>query len=468
MIKNNKLLNNKFMIDNSTICAIATASGSGAIAIIRLSGNEAINIADKIFVSKSKKKLIQQKANSIHYGEIKNETKLIDEVLVSVFKSPHSYTGENSIEISCHGSLYIQQKILNLLVENGARVANPGEFTQRAYLNGKMDLSQAEAVADLIASSSESSHKIALNQMRGSFSNELSALRNRLLNFTTLIELELDFSEEDVEFADRKQLIELINNIEHHIKKLIDSFTVGNTIKQGIPVAIIGEPNVGKSTLLNILVKEDRAIVSNIPGTTRDTIEDTIVIDGILFRFIDTAGLRNTDDYIENLGIERTQKIINIAEIVILVVEPNSLINKLYPRIQNIINKNKKIIIAINKIDTYKNNYTNEQKNNFTTVYISAKKEQNIDKLISNLVRLSGYNDYNEKDVIVTNTRHYEALEKSYKSILRVIEGLENQLSGDFIAQDIREVLHYLGEITGNISTDEILGNIFNNFCIGK
>ncbi len=452
-----------------TICAIATAPGSGAIAVIRLSGEHAINIADTVFKSANKtKKLINQKANTIHFGSIRDGNQIIDEVLLSIFKTPHSYTGEDSIEISCHGSNHIQSRILELLINNGARLAQPGEFTLRSFQNGKMDLSQAEAVADLIASSSESTRKVAMNQMRGGFRDEIQDLRAQLLNFISLIELELDFSEEDVEFADREQLKNLVRKIDQHLKILIDSFKLGNVIKNGIPVAIIGEPNVGKSTLLNALLNEDKAIVSDIPGTTRDAIEDVVNLNGVLFRFIDTAGIRETQDTIENLGIERTFSKIENAEIVLLMVDAS------YSNIENSISEiknkigDKKLLIIINKIDLIGKTDLEAIKSLYETVEIAAKHKQNIRELIDKLKVAANLGSIDQGDTIITNARHYEALSRASEAIQRVLDGMENQIPSDFLAMDIREVLHYLGEISGEVTNDEILGNIFKNFCIGK
>ena len=464
------------MIDESTICAISTAPGNGAIAIIRLSGNKSINICDKLFVpAKKKAKLIQQNANTVHFGTINDNNKIIDEVLVSIFKNPHSYTGEDLVEVACHGSLYIQQKILQLFITNGARLAKPGEFTMRAFFNGKMDLSQAEAVADLIASTTEASHKVAINQMRGGFSNEIKILRDQLVKFTSLIELELDFSEEDVEFADRNDLKKLVNEIETLLSHLINSFELGNVIKNGVPVAIVGNPNVGKSTLLNILLNENRAIVSEIPGTTRDVIEDTININGISFRFIDTAGLRETHDKIETLGIEKTYQKINLASIVLLLVDAQDKSEDIEYQINNIkkIIDDKKFIVIVNKMDKLNNTELNTKidflkDKDYSLINISAKNNFNIDTLTNELIKTVNFSSLNANDVIVTNARHYEALLKAKENILRVIKGLNDNISGDFIAMDIRQVLHYLGTITGEITTDEVLGNIFKNFCIGK
>jgi len=452
-----------------TICAIATPHGSGAIAIVRLSGDNAIDIADLVFKPAKKTKNLQtEKANTIHFGTIMDGKQIIDEVLLSIFKAPHSYTGENSIEISCHGSKHIQSRILGLLIKNGARLAQPGEFTLRSFQNGKMDLSQAEAVADLIASASESSQKVAMNQMRGGFRDEIQDLRSQLLNFISLIELELDFSEEDVEFADREQLKKLVEKISQHFKLLINSFKLGNVIKNGVPVAIIGEPNVGKSTLLNALLNEDKAIVSDIAGTTRDAIEDVVNLEGVLFRFIDTAGIRETTDTIENLGIERTFSKVEKAEIVLLIVEATQ--KDLKNSISEIKNKIgvKKLIIIINKIDLAKKTDVEAIKLLYETVEISAKYKENIGGLIKKLQNLAGLGKINKGDTVITNARHYEALSKAHEAIQRVGNGIDSQIPSDFLAMDIREVIHYLGEISGEVTNDEILGNIFKNFCIGK
>lgn len=465
------------MNNNDTICAIASAHGKGAIAIIRISGENAISITDKIFESANKSKILANQATSTtHFGYIKDAGNIVDEVIVSIYRKPHSYTGENSIEISCHASSYIQQKILQLLIESGARLASPGEFTQRAFLNGKMDLSQAEAVADVIASSNLASHKIAINQMRGGFSHEINSLRQELLNFISLIELELDFSEEDVEFADRSELSKLIAKIDTHISKLENSFKLGNAIKNGIPVAIIGKPNVGKSTLLNVLLNDDKAIVSEIEGTTRDTIEDVVNIGGFNFRFIDTAGLRKTTDTIETIGIERTLLKVEKSEIVLYLFDKediSSVSGDSDYEFESIISKypNKKYIAVVNKIDKSEApNYVKQTKiyNDIDTVYISAKDMINIENLTNILIKSVDYDASSDNDIIVSNIRHYQALSKASEAIARVKQGLINNITSDFIAQDIREVLHYLGEITGEINTDDILGNIFKNFCIGK
>jgi len=465
------------MIHNQdTICAIATGSGSGAISVIRISGNESISICDSIFRSTNKeKKLANVAANTIHFGTIVEGKDIIDEVLVSVFRAPHSYTGEDSIEISCHGSSYIQQKIMQMLTNGGARIATPGEYTQRAFMNGKLDLSQAEAVADLIASSNQAAHKLAMTQVRGGFSKEIEALRYELLNFISLIELELDFGEEDVEFADRKQLTTLTDKICKVIGRLKDSFRLGNAIKNGIPVTIAGDTNVGKSTLLNTLLNEERAIVSEIEGTTRDVIEDVVNIEGVAFRFIDTAGIRTTQDKIESLGIERTFGKIDQANVVLLLLDVTRDLNRTtesLKRLRNHIDQQKLIIIA-NKIDKATEEQLTEFKkaivpiHNEQMVYISAKAHENIETLRRVLLD-SCKEATTGNDIIVTNARHYEVLCSAFEDITRVNEGLNMGISGDFLAQDIRQCLHHLGEITGTISTDDVLGHIFKNFCIGK
>ena len=464
------------MLDQLTICAIATSPGMGAIATIRLSGEKALEIADLVFQSpRSGKKLAHQQPNTLHFGSITDGNELIDEVVVSIFRAPHSFTGEDVVEITCHGSVYIQQRILQLLITKGARMALPGEFTQRAFLNGKMDLSQAEAVADLIASTNRAAQKVAINQMRGGFSSELTSLRGELLHFIAMIELELDFSEEDVEFADRDQLKKLVSKIEAILRKLKDSFQLGNVIKNGIPVAIIGDTNVGKSTLLNALLNEEKAIVSNIHGTTRDVIEDVVNIHGTAFRFFDTAGIRETTDEIESLGIERSYSKLDLATVVILVVDSQNDFDVISGRIEKIREriKDQHLIIAANKVDRGMDKTISALKEmtllpNEKLVFIAAKQKTNLDELISEMQHAVSLDSISEDAVIVTNMRHFEALTRAHESIERVQLGLENMISGDFLAQDIRECLHYLGEITGEISNDEILGHIFKNFCIGK
>ena len=464
------------MLDQITICAIATPPGMGAIATIRLSGEKALEIADAVFHSpKSGKKLADQQPNTLHFGSISDGPELIDEVIAAIFHAPHSFTGEDVVEITCHGSVYIQQRILQLLILKGARMARPGEFTQRAFLNGKMDLSQAEAVADLIASTNRAAQKVAMNQMRGGFSSELTSLREELLHFIAMIELELDFSEEDVEFADRKQLKKLVSKIEVILRKLKNSFQLGNVIKNGIPVAIIGDTNVGKSTLLNALLNEEKAIVSEIHGTTRDVIEDVVNIHGTAFRFFDTAGIRETTDEIETLGIERSYSKLDLATVVILVVDTQNEIEIINERISKIRERihNQHLIIAANKVDRGLSDTISGLKEmplltNEKLVFIAAKQKTNLDELISEMQHAVSLDSISEDAVIVTNVRHFEALTRAHESIERVQLGLDNQISGDFLAQDIRECLLFLGEITGEISNDEILGHIFKNFCIGK
>jgi len=467
------------MNKEETICAIATGRG-GALGIIRVSGPNAIINTDKIFIpaDKTHKLLSERKAYTISYGHITNKDgEIIDEVLVSLFRAPHSYTGENCTEISCHGSEYILKQIMQMLIDNGCRAANPGEFTQRAFLNGKMDLSQAEAVADLIASSSKATHRIAMNQMRGNFSHELRTLRDKLLHLTSLIELELDFSDhEDLEFADRKELKETSLQISTVISKLINSFSLGNAIKNGIPVAIIGETNAGKSTLLNTLSGDDRAIVSDIDGTTRDVIEDTININGTTFRFIDTAGIRETHDTIEAMGIERSFKALNKAEIVILMYDLQRKDNFLdfYEKIhQHLINK--QVILAMNKCDIVPESDIKipeiikiSSNIHWHTITISAKSGTNIEQLRNMLSELSCIPETSNNDIIITNVRHYEALTKALNAINHVEYGLTTSLTGDLIAQDLRECLFHLNDILGEVTTDEILHNIFKHFCIGK
>ena len=446
---------------NETICALATAPG-GAIGIIRISGPQTLEILSRVFT----KNLTQAQPNTIHYGHIKNGEEVVDEVLVSVFRAPHSYTGEESAEISCHGSRYILNKVLALLIANGCRQAGPGEFTQRAYLNGKMDLSQAEAVADLIASTNLATHQIAMSQLRGHFSSKLAQLREQLLKLTSLLELELDFSDhEDLEFADRSELKELTKTIDNHITRLAKSFETGQALKQGIPVAIVGKTNVGKSTLLNRLLKDDRAIVSDIHGTTRDTIEDTIDINGITFRFIDTAGIRQTQDEVEQIGITRTYAAIDKARIVLWLIdeEPSTEeINDISQRAEN-----KKLIIIKNKADKADSNSYNLLNRPFIT--ISAKFGTGIDELEQAIYEAANIPALTENDIIVTNARHYDALVRAHDCIQRVIDGLEMQLSGDLLSEDLHQALDTLAEITGGqITPNEVLGNIFKNFCVGK
>ena len=463
--------------NDDTIAAISTAPGVGGIAVIRISGKQAIDIASSIF--KANKKDVEIKTASAYqviYGTIYECEEEIDKVVVSLFRAPHSFTGEDVVEISCHGSIYIQQRILSLLINKGCRLATAGEFTQRAFFNGKMDLSQAEAVADLINSQTKAAHSVALNQMKGTFSNKLSLLREKLLHLVSLLELELDFGDhEELEFADRKELIQISNELHNEIKKLTSSFSTGNAIKNGIPVSIIGNTNVGKSTLLNHLIGEEKAIVSDIPGTTRDIIEDVVNINGISFRFIDTAGIRSTNDTIEKIGIERSYNAINHSQIVIWVIDgSNYEIEKINDIKQYLLESGKIIITVINKIDIATQQqldtiklHLSDTLNNI--LLISAKKEQYIEELTNLLYEKAGISEDINNDIIVNNVRHYEALQHSLGSIERIIEGLNNNIPSDFIAQDARETIHYLSEITGGeITTPEVLSNIFSKFCIGK
>nr|WP_287899905.1 tRNA uridine-5-carboxymethylaminomethyl(34) synthesis GTPase MnmE [Prevotella sp.] len=464
------------------ICALATPAG-GAIGIIRLSGSEAIRLTDKVFVSVSGKQLSAAKPNTLHYGEIKDKDgHTIDDVLVSVFRAPHSYTGEDSTEISCHGSRYILQQVLQRLIEVGCRQAEPGEYTRRAYMNGKMDLSQAEAVADLIASTNKATHQMALSQLKGHFSSELTLLREKLLKMTSLLELELDFSDhEELEFADRSELRALAAEIEKKITTLAHSFETGNALKQGVPVAIVGKTNVGKSTLLNRLLHEEKAIVSNIHGTTRDVIEDTTLLDGITFRFIDTAGIRKTDDVVENIGIERTYQKMEEAKIVIWLLDALPTEAEIEDMKEK--NQGKKLLMVFNKIDEIsfdkamlssdENSQTSSSislsDENVSILNISARTGENVSDLEQALVRVADIPEITENDVIVTSARHYEALLRSDESLSRVLESMDMGMSGDIIAEDLKMVLEELGEITGGqISSQETLNNIFKHFCVGK
>ena len=473
------------MLNQDTICAVSTAPGAGGIAVIRVSGPKAIVICNTIFVPRTAgKDLLSQKAYTLRYGSIWRgvethgraslQTALIDEVLVALFRAPHSFTGEDTVEITCHGSVYIQQQIMQLLIENGCRSALPGEYTQRAFMNGKMDLSQAEAVADLIASTSEGQHRLALNQMRGGFSHELRNLREQLLHITSLMELELDFSDhEELEFADRSELSALAAHIETVISRLANSFSVGNAIKNGIPVAIIGETNAGKSTLLNALLNEEKAIVSDIHGTTRDVIEDTINIGEITFRFIDTAGIRETHDAIESIGIERTFQKLDQANIVLWMIDASDaslqiaqLSEKILPR-----SVGKQLILVFNKADLLTDTsgiIPAGLPENVQSIFISAKKREHIDELQDLLIQAAHIPSLSQNDIIVTNIRHYEALTHALESIHRVQEGLSANLSGDFVSQDLRECIYHLSDIVGEVTTDQVLGNIFERFCIGK
>jgi len=457
------------MISKETIIALATPNGLSAISVIRISGKDAIITTDKLFKSKNKKLLSKQKTHTVHLGHILKNGHELDEVLITLFKGPNSYTGEDAIEISCHGSTYIQQEIIDLFIDHGVRVANPGEFTLRAFINGKMDLNQAEAVADLIASENEGSHKLAMQQMKSGFSNDLKKLRSELLHFTSMIELELDFSEEDVEFAERGEFKKLVIKIQSELKKLIDSFQSGNVLKNGISVAIAGKPNAGKSSLLNTLLNEDKAIVSDIPGTTRDSIEDSIIIDGIKFRFTDTAGLRETKDIIESKGIEKTKEKISNAKILLYLFDVNDInINEIKSSIKTFERDDLSIILIRNKIDLQNNNQTLlKELNNKELIEISATDPKSVSILKKRLVNeVDILNPYT--DVIISNSRHYEALKEALKAIEEVNNGLKNNISGDLLSVDIRRSIEHLGEITGEITNDDVLGNIFANFCIGK
>jgi len=463
------------MIQNDSIIALATPSGVGAISVIRISGEDAIAIVSKFFTSISGKVLKNQKTHTIHLGHIVSDHQIIDEVLVSVFKNPRSYTGENVVEISCHGSSFIQQEIIQLFLKNGCRMADNGEFTMRAFLNGKMDLSQAEAVADVIASNSSASHQMAIQQMRGGITNELKELRAQLLDFAALIELELDFSGEDVEFADRTKFKELVTTITSVLKRLIESFAFGNAMKQGIPVAIIGEPNVGKSTLLNTLLNEEKAIVSDIAGTTRDAIEDELIIDGVAFRFIDTAGIRETTDVVESIGIKKAYEKAENAQLIIFLIDANKFsetkevfleeietIKKRFP--------NKRLLVIANKMDSL----SEAQKEEITSqideiLLLSAKQKVGIDILLNELTSLVNKGALSNNETIVTNSRHFEALNNALEAIMSVQQGIDLEISTDLFSIDIRECLRHLGNITGEYDVDkDILGHIFSNFCIGK
>ena len=457
------------MINQETIVALATPNGLGAISVIRISGLNAISVTEKLFKPKGNKKLSNQKSHTVHLGHLMKNGHELDEVLVTLFKGPHSYTGENTIEISCHGSTFIQQEIIDLFIENGIRVANPGEFTLRAFINGKMDLNQAEAVADLIASENEGSHKLAMEQMKNGFSNDLKKLRSELLHFSSMIELELDFSQEDVEFAERSEFKKLTIKIQSELEKLIDSFKSGNVLKNGISVAIAGKPNAGKSSLLNTLLNEDKAIVSDIPGTTRDSIEDSLVIDGINFRFTDTAGLRETKDVIESKGIKKTKEKINSARILIYLFDSNDTsFKEINSDLKSFKREDLSVLLVRNKVDL-KNTNQNliNQLEKFEIIEISANNIDSVSSLKKRLVNeINILNPYT--DTVISNSRHYEALMKALKAIKEVNNGLKSDISGDLLSVDIRKSIEHLAEITGEITNDDVLGNIFANFCIGK
>ena len=457
------------MIKSDTIIALATPPGIGAISVIRISGKDAFKISNKLFFKKDNKKLLSFNSHTVHFGVIKFGNREIDEVLLTVFKTPHSYTGENVVEISCHGSTYIQQEIITVFIKQGVRLANPGEFTLRAFLNGKMDLTQAEAVADLINSENEGSHKLAIKQMKKGFSSDLVKLRSELIDFVSLIELELDFSEEDVEFADRKEFKSLIIKIKNQLELLIDSFSSGNVLKNGVAVAIVGKPNAGKSSLLNTLARDDKAIVSDIPGTTRDSIENSINIKGIKFRFIDTAGLRETDDKIETKGIEKTKDQIQKANILIYLFDINDMTELELTESLNQFKRNDlKILLVRNKIDIKNNNEKVLKKlKKLDLIEISAIDKNSVDKLKEVLTESINLRETNV-NTIISNSRHLSALNKALESIKFVISGIDDNLSGDLLSTDIKKCIESIGEITGEVTNDDILGNIFSNFCIGK
>ncbi len=461
------------MTKNDNILALASPSGVGAISLIRISGPESVTIVDKFFKGVENIKLIDQDANKVQLGYIIDQDRVIDKVLVTIFRNPKSYTGENLVEISCHGSVFIQQSIIQLFLSSNCRIANAGEFTMRSFLNGKMDLSQAESVADLISSNSEASHRLAMNQMRGGFKKDINELRMELVNFASLIELELDFSQEDVEFANMNELNNLLDKISFNLKKLIDSFKTGNVIKNGIPISIVGEPNTGKSTLLNILLNEERAIVSSIAGTTRDTIEDQININGVVCRFIDTAGIRSTDDEIESIGIERTFKKMKESEIVIFLIDYSNLDSKkinFYKEYLNEIEEkftSAKLITVFNKNDI-KTDISTSELEKFNPIQISAKENINIDGLKNEIINYVNNLTSQIDNSTISNSRHYDLLNKTYEEIHKVKTSIGNKISSDLLAIDIKQAIYYLGELTGEISNDEILGNIFSKFCIGK
>ncbi|MEC8967777.1 MAG: tRNA uridine-5-carboxymethylaminomethyl(34) synthesis GTPase MnmE [Bacteroidota bacterium] len=448
-------------LDNNTICAISTPPGVGGVAIIRVSGKNSISICDQLF----NKSIINLKGYSVLYCTIKDNNQLIDDVVVTLYRAPQSFTGEDVVEISCHGSSYIQQKIIESLLSKGCSMAQPGEFSQRAFLNGKMDLSQTEAIADLIHSKSNAAHQTALKQMKGGFSNELKALREKLIHFASLVELELDFSEEDVEFADRKELYSLINELSEHVGNLIESFKLGNAIKNGVQTVIIGRPNAGKSTLLNGLLNEQRAIVSSTPGTTRDTIEEVLNINGIDFRFIDTAGIRETLDNIEKMGVERAIEKIESSSLIIYVYDASKeKAEQVQKDLKTFNTSDLPILTIANKADLLPSDSTVDTKH----LKLSAINSKDCQKVKDEIYQLSGLNDLKLESTIVTNSRHVEALQKAHAELLKVKEGMDSKVTGDFLAMDIRQVLHHLGSITGEISSDDLLGNIFANFCIGK
>ncbi|MBC6113193.1 tRNA uridine-5-carboxymethylaminomethyl(34) synthesis GTPase MnmE [Pedobacter fastidiosus] len=452
------------MNTQETIIALSTPPGSGAIGVIRLSGPDAIRLTNEVFAGKD---LEKQASHTLHFGLLKDGDQLIDEVVAGLFVAPKSYTKENVVEISCHGSNYIIQQIISLLISKGARAAKPGEFTLRAFLNGAFDLSQAEAVADLIASNSKASHDVAMQQMRGGFANELKGLREQLIHFASMIELELDFAEEDVEFANRDQLRNLVTKINYVLQRLISSFELGNVIKNGVPIVIAGKPNVGKSTLLNALLNEERAIVSDIAGTTRDTIEDELNIGGIVFRFIDTAGIRETADIIEALGVERTLEKMKQAKLIIYMADASQTVPELEEQIRGLVKLEIPYLILLNKVDLL----SAEQREAFAAlgvVFVSARDKVGIDELKVTLLEQVNLHHINTSETLVTNIRHVEALKQTENALQRVLINVDNPVTSDFLAMDIKQALHYLGEITGTVTTDDLLENIFTKFCIGK
>lgn len=461
-------------LNNDTIVALATAHGNAAIAVLRLSGPNSIIIADRFFYSRKlkKKSITSAASHSVHFGVVCYKEVIIDEILLTVFKAPHSFTGEHTVEVSCHGSVFIQQQLLQLFMNAGARAAQPGEFTFRAFLNKKLDLSQAEAVADLVASNSQVSHQVAMQQMRGGFSTKIKTLRDNLVNFASLIELELDFSEEDVEFANRNELSVLVNTILAVIENLVNSFEIGNVIKNGIPVAIVGKPNAGKSTLMNVLLEDDRSIVSDIPGTTRDIIEDEITIDGVRFRFIDTAGLRTTTDIVEQIGVNKALEAIRKSAIVIYLFDSHTLsLGDLKAELEMLRNHigNSQLLVVANKIDTENNADLKEEFSEMPDIiYISAKSHRNINELKKQLVKLFDLRTVSATDTIVTNARHAQSLRNAAEALKKVIEGLNNSIPGDLLALEVRYALEELGQITGQVTNGDLLENIFSKFCIGK
>ena len=446
------------LLEKTTIVALSTPPGMSAIALIRLSGDDAITITNKVF----DKDILNAKGYSVHYGSIKNGENAIDDVIATIFRGPKSFTGEDIVEIACHGSTFIQQSIIELLLQNGATMAQAGEFSKRAFFNGKMDLSQTEAIADLIHSTSSAAHQVAMNQMRGGFSNDLKVLREKLIHFASMIELELDFSEEDVEFADRTELHKLVSEVIEHVNKLAQSFKLGNAIKNGVQTVIVGRPNAGKSTLLNGLLNEERAIVSDIPGTTRDTLEESLTINGLEFKLIDTAGIREAKDTIEKLGIERTFEKINQSAIVVYLYDINSATAEEVEKDLSTLNQNASIVVIANKADLSQTHVIEN------AILVSALKKEGVEEVKTALYNTVVEEGFNLESTIVTNARHYESLIRTNEDLQKVIDGIDTGLSGDFVAMDIRQALHHLGTITGEISTDELLGNIFANFCIGK